>query len=123
MASPYANPYGNLTKVNVQGPSPAEQAKAKQGSANADLLRMLGGAAPVVGSAVGGIAGGLLGMAGGPLGALGGASTGASLGGALGSLGGNALNAGADMQTREAEEADLSRRRKLEALQKVAGLL
>ncbi len=29
----------------------------------------------------------------------------------------------ADMQTREAEEADLARRRKLEALQKVAGLL
>jgi|GEM_PF-3263105 len=123
MASPYANPYGNLTKVNVQGPSAAEQAKAKQGSANADLLRMLGGAAPIVGTVGGGIAGGLLGLAGGPAGALGGASAGASLGNALGSLGGNALNAGADMQTREAEEADLSRRRRLEALQKVAGLL
>lgn len=123
MASPYANPYGNLTKVNVQGPSAAEQAKAKQGSANADLLRMLGGAAPIVGTVGGGIAGGLLGLAGGPAGALGGASAGASLGNALGSLGGNALNAGADMQTREAEEADLTRRRRLEALQKVAGLL
>lgn len=123
MASPYANPYGNLTKVNVQGPSAAEQAKAKQGSANADLLRMLGGAAPVVGGVGGALVGGLLGAAGGPAGILGGAESGSKIGGALGGLGGNALNAGADMQTREAEEADLSRRRRLEALQKVAGLL
>jgi hypothetical protein len=123
MASPYANPYGSLTKVNVQGPTPEEQAKAKQGSANADLLRMLGSAAPVVGTALGGVAGGLLGMAGGPAGALGGASAGASIGSALGGLGGNALNGAADMQTRESEEKDIARRRKLEALQQVMGLV
>jgi hypothetical protein len=123
MASPYANPYGSLTKVNVQGPTPEEQAKAKQGAANADLLRMLGSAAPVVGTALGGVAGGLLGMAGGPAGALGGASAGASIGSALGGLGGNALNGAADGQTREAEEKDLARRRKLDALQQVMGLI
>lgn len=123
MASPYANPYGSLTKVNVQGPTPEEQAKAKQGSANADLLRMLGSAAPVVGTALGGVAGGLLGMAGGPAGALGGASAGASIGSALGGLGGNALNGAADGQTRESEEKDIARRRKLEALQQVMGLI
>lgn len=131
MKSPYANPYGSLTKVDVQGPSPEEQAKAKQGSANADLLRMLGSAAPVVGTALGGVAGGLLGAAGGAalgpggaaVGALGGAAKGAGIGSALGGLGGNALNGAADMQTRESEEKDIARRRKLEALQQVMGLV
>jgi hypothetical protein len=123
MKSPYANPYGSLTKVDVQGPSPEEQAKAKQGSANADLLRMLGSAAPVVGTALGGVTGGLLGMAGGPAGALAGASAGAGIGSQLGQLGGNALGGAADMQTRESEEKDLARRRKLDALQQVMGLI
>lgn len=123
MKSPYANPYGSLTKVDVQGPSPEERAKAEQGSANADLLRMLGSAAPVVGGALGGVAGGVLGAAGGPAGILGGVESGAKIGSALGGLGGNALNGAADGQTREAEEKDIARRRKLEALQQVMGLV
>ena len=33
MASPYANPYGSLTKVNVQGPSAQEREGAKKAGA------------------------------------------------------------------------------------------
>jgi hypothetical protein len=46
-----------------------------------------------------------------------------AIGGALGSLAGSALGGGADMATQGYEDKDLERRRKLEALQRVAGLL
>lgn len=123
-ASPYANPYGSLTKVDVKGPSADEQQKAKDAGGAADLMRLLAGAAPVAGTAIGALVGGLAGgvpTAG--AGAFPGAAAGASIGGGLGKLAGNALEGGADAATRESEEKDIARRRKLEALQRVAGLL
>lgn len=116
MPSPYANPYGSLTKVNVRGPSAAQQAQDKKKSNDADLMRMIGQWAPVAGTALGGVVGGL---AGGGAGAV----PGMAIGGSLGGLAGSMLNSGADAQTRDAEEADLARRRKLAALQQVSSLL
>jgi hypothetical protein len=116
MASPYANPYGSLTKVNVQGPSAQEREGAKKAGGAADLMRLLAGAAPLVGAGVGALAGGL------PTGGIG-AAPGMAIGGALGSLAGSALGGGADQMTQGYEDKDIERRRKLEALQRVAGLL
>jgi hypothetical protein len=116
MASPYANPYGSLTKVNVQGPSAQEREGAKKAGGAADLMRLLAGAAPLVGAGIGAIAGGV------PTGGIG-AGPGMAIGGGLGSLAGAALGGGADMMTQGYEDKDIERRRKLEALQRVAGLL
>jgi hypothetical protein len=46
-----------------------------------------------------------------------------AIGGTLGSLAGAALGGGADQMTQGYEDKDLERRRKLEALQRVSGLL
>ncbi len=115
MPSPYANPYGALTKVDVKGPSPQEQAKAKKSAADADLMRTIGAWAPVVGGGLGGLVGGL---------ATGGAGIvpGMAAGAGLGQLAGAGLGAAADGATRGDEEADLARRKKLEALQQMAFL-
>jgi len=108
MPSPYANPYGDLTKVNVKGPSPEERRKAQGAGASADLLRLLGSAAPV--------AGGLIGLGvGGPVGA--------AVGSGIGGLVGAGANYGADQAVRPYEEADLSRRRRLDAINRVLGSL
>jgi hypothetical protein len=115
MPSPYANPYGSLTKVDVKGPSAKEQEQAKRNAGTADLMRTIGSWAPVVGGGLGGLVGGL---------ATGGAGIvpGMAAGAGLGQLAGAGLGAAADGQTRGDEEADLSRRKKLEALQQMAFL-
>lgn len=116
MASPYANPYGNLTRVNVQGPSTDERQKAEKASASADLLRLLGAAAPAAGGLIGAGVGAL---AGGPAGA----ALGGSLGSGAGQIAGAGLNYGADQSVRPYEEADMSRRRRLDAINRVLGSL
>lgn len=116
MPSPYANPYGNLTKVDVRGPSAEERRKAKSAGASADLLRMLGAAAP----AVGGLAGTAIGAGlGGPAGA----AIGGAIGGGAGQMLGAGLGFGADQQVQPYEEADMARRRRLDAINRVLGSL
>lgn len=115
MASPYANPYGDLTKVNVKGPSPEERRKAQGAGASADLLRLLGAAAPVAGGLIGAGVGSIVPGAGTALGG--------AIGSGIGGLAGAAANYGADQAVRPYEEADLSRRRRLDAINRVLGSL
>lgn len=123
MASPYANPYGSLTKVDVKGPSADERKRAEEASGSADLLRLLSSAAPIAGTAIGTAIGAAAGAPAGGIGAIPGAAIGGAIGGGVGNLAGSALSSGADNQTREFEEKDLARRRRLEAIQRVAGML
>lgn len=106
--SPYANPFGDTSGFRVKGPSRKEQMEAEKRGGAADLMRLLGQAAPVVGGGIG-----LL--AGGPLGA--------GIGSGIGSMVGAGLGYGADQTVRGDEEADLARRKRIEAAQRVAGLI
>lgn len=106
--SPYADPYGDMSGFRVKGPSKREREEAEKRGGAADLMRLLGAAAPVVGGGIGM-------LAGGPLGA--------GIGAGIGQLAGSALGYGADQTVRGDEEADMARRRRLEAAQRVAGLL
>lgn len=123
MPSPYANPYGDLTKVNVQGPSADERRKAKSAGASADLLRLLGGVAPAVGGIAGTAIGAGLGSMAGGIGAAPGAAIGGAIGGGAGSMLGAGLGYGADKQVEPYEEADMARRRRLDAIKQVLGSL
>jgi hypothetical protein len=123
MPSPYANPYGDLTKVNVQGPSTSERRKAKSAGASADLLRLLGGVAPAVGGIAGTAIGAGLGSLAGGIGAAPGAAIGGAIGGGAGSMLGAGLGYGADKQVEPYEEADMARRRRLDAIKQVLGSL
>ena len=116
MPSPYANPYGALTKVDVKGPSAQEQAQAKRNAGTSDLMRTIGAWAPAVGAGLGGLVGGLATIPAGGAGIVPGMAAGAG----LGNLASAGLGAGADAMTRPDEEADLARRKKLEALQQMA---
>ena len=116
MPSPYANPYGALTKVDVKGPSAKEQERAKRNAGTSDLMRTIGSWAPVVGGALGALGGGLATLPAGGVGA----GPGMALGSGLGGLAATGLGAAADGMTRPDEEADLARRKKLEALQQMA---
>lgn len=69
----------------------ASRRKKPNGMRAEDLLRLLGGAAPIAGTAIGGIAG----LAGGPAAPLT-ATGGATLGGAIGGLAGMGANMAAD---------------------------
>lgn len=124
MASPYANPYGDLTKVNVRGPSDEERRRAKGAGASADLLRMLGAVAPAAGGLIGGGIGALAGgLPTAGVGAAPGAALGATLGAGAGQMVGAGLGFGADKAVEPYEEADLSRRRRLDAINRVLGSL
>lgn len=124
MASPYANPYGDLTKVNVRGPSDDERRKAKSAGASADLLRMLGAVAPAAGGLIGTGIGALgAGLVSGGMGAPAGAALGGTLGAGAGQMVGAGLGFGADKAVEPYEEADLSRRRRLDAINRVLGSL
>lgn len=82
----------------------------------AALLRMLGAAAPAVGTGVGtAIGAGIGGMAGG-VGAAPGAMIGGGIGGAAGSAIGGALGYGADEASRPADEEEMRKRARLEAV-------
>lgn len=94
------NPY----RMNVPAPrlSPPKDRKRESAEGMSDLMRMLGTAAPFLGTAAGTGIGALV---GGPAGAM----VGGGIGGGLGSAAGSALGAGADAQTRPFEEADAER--------------
>lgn len=109
MANPYTQPYEQFRGMGkVAGPSAAERRKQQESQGMADILRMLGNAAPAVGSAIGGA----LGMAGGPLAPLTMAG-GAALGGALGQAAGSLAGGGADMAERESLERQQERDRQI----------
>jgi len=101
------NPYS----VDVPKPrlSPAKDKRREQGSGTADLMRMLGSAAPFLGTAAGTAIGAGVGSLAGGIGAVPGAGIGSAIGSGLGMAAGSALGAGADMQTRPFEEEDAER--------------
>lgn len=100
MTSPYA------VKIPSMRSAPPADPKRKEAEGRADLLRLLGSAAPIAGTAIGGIAGGLLGAGAGGVGAIPGAAAGAGIGGGIGQGLAGLAGAGADQQTREFEEDD-----------------
>lgn len=84
--------------------------KPKKGREQADggaaLLRMLGQAAPMVGTAAGGLIGAGIGSMAGGVGAIPGATLGSGIGGALGGALGGAAGAGANEMERPFAEQD-----------------
>jgi hypothetical protein len=113
---PYAQPYEKFRGMGrVAGPSAAERRQQQQASGTSDLLRMLAGAAPYVGTAIGAGIGGLAG--GGALSAPG-ALVGGSIGGSLGQAAGGVAQAGADMVERPTFEKQAERDRQIELLLK-----
>ena len=123
MPSPYANPYGDLTKVNVKAPGANERRKAQSAGAASDLMRFLGGVAPAVGGLAGTAIGAGIGSMAGGIGAAPGAAIGGAIGGGAGQMLGGALGYGADKQVEPFEEADMARRRRLDAIKQVLGSL
>lgn len=106
MPSPYAQKYANAPKLRM----PKEREGRQDAEGNAGLLRMLAGAAPVVGTGLGALVGGLAGgipTAG--AGALPGADAGAKIGSALGSAASGALGGAADEQERPFADDDIER--------------
>lgn len=106
MPSPYAQKYANAPKLRM----PKEREGRKEAEGTAGLLRMLAGAAPVVGTGIGALVGGLAG--GVPTlgaGAFPGAAAGAGIGGALGNAASSALGGVADEQERPYADDDIER--------------
>ena len=103
MANPYAP---SIAKPRLAAP---RDKKREDAGGIADIMRMLGTAAPGIGTAAGGAIGAALGAPAGGIGALPGAAIGSAIGGGLGGAAGSALGAGADAQTRPFEEADAER--------------
>lgn len=117
MPNPYAQPYEQFRGMGkIAGPSAEERKKREQASGTADLLRMLAGAAPAVGTALGAGIGGLAGSAAGGIGAVPGASLGAAIGGSLGQLGGGLAESGAANMERPYLERQAERDRQIEML-------
>jgi len=111
---PYAQPYEKFRGMGrVAGPSAAERRQQQQASGTSDLLRMLAGAAPYVGTAIGA---GIGGLAGGGALSVPGAMLGGSIGGSLGQAAGGVAQAGADMVERPGLEKQAERDRQIELL-------
>jgi len=102
--SPYASRYADTPKTQM----PKQRKGREQAEQGAGLLRMLGQAAPLVGTAAGGLIGAGL---GGPAGAMLGSGIGSALGGAAGGL---ATGGAAEMERPYAEDdAEREARRRL----------
>lgn len=113
MADPYAQPYEKFRGMGrVAGPSAAERRQREQASGTSDLLRMLAGAAPAVGTAAGAGIGALVG------GGLPGAAIGSAIGGSLGQMAGGLAEGGASMVERPGLEKQMERDRQIELLLK-----
>ena len=133
MANPYTQPYEKYRGMGrVAGPSAAERRQNEQSSGTADILRMLSGAAPVIGSGLGMAAGlalpALGGAIGGPAGAALGALTapaaselGGKIGGMFGQTAGSLLGAQADITNRPALERQQARDKQIEMLLQAFG--
>jgi len=106
----YFSQMPNPAQFAQQPVGPDEQRRRRQ----ADLMRFLGGIAPVAGAGIGGLVGGL---AGGPAGI----GAGVGIGSQIGGLAGQGLNAGADATTGQDEDrrrdADMRRQELLSVLQ------
>lgn len=122
MANPYTQPYEQFRGMGkVAGPSAQERRKQQQSQGMADILRMLGNAAPAAGTAIGGLlgafGGGALGAIGGPAGAAVGGGLGkeggAKLGGDIGQFVGSLAGGGADMAERDSLERQQERDRQI----------
>jgi hypothetical protein len=104
MPSPYASQYDSAPR----NPAPPKRRKGReQAEAGAGLLRMLGQAAPMVGTAAGGLIGAGIGSMAGGVGAIPGATLGSGIGGALGGALGGAAGAGAGEMERPYADDDL----------------
>lgn len=101
-SSPYASRYANSPST----PMPKPRKGREQAEGGAGLLRMLGQAAPLVGTAAGGLIGAGIGSLGGGVGAIPGATLGSGIGGALGGALGGAATAGASEMERPFAEQD-----------------
>jgi len=133
MANPYTQPYEKYRGMGrVAGPSASEQRSRESASGMADILRMLGSAAPAVGSGLGMAAGAALpmlaGSIGGPvgtaLGALGapaGAAIGGAIGGGLGQAAGGLAEGGASSMERPYLERQSARDRQIEMMLQAFG--
>lgn len=107
MMNPYQQPYERFKGMGkVAGPSAAERQQAQQQTGTADLLRMLAGAAPAVGTGIGMLAGG---------------PAGAAVGTGLGQMAGSLLGGGATMAERPALERQQARDQQIELLLKAFG--
>ena len=105
MPSPYASPYASAPKT----PMPKARKGREQADQGAGLLRMLGQAAPMLGTAAGGLIGAGIGSMAGGVGAIPGATLGSGIGGALGGAAGGLANAGAGEMERPFAEDDSER--------------
>lgn len=103
MSSPYADRYKDSPRAKPPKQRPGRE-KAEQG---AGLLRMLGQAAPMVGTAAGGLIGAGIGSMAGGVGAIPGATLGSGIGGALGGALGGAAGAGAGEMERPYQDDDM----------------
>lgn len=112
--------YQRDANIDFSGPKglgmSEESESKKKNDPWADMLRLAGGAAPVVGAGIGALVGGV------PTGGIG-ALPGAAIGGAIGSGLGGLANQGANMMEegpQQEEEARLSRERERQARQMAA---
>lgn len=122
MMNPYKQPYEQFKGMGrVAGPSAAERRQQQQASGMADILRMLGNAAPAAGTALGAGIGGLIGAGAGGVGALPGASIGGAIGGGLGQMAGGLAESGAGMAERPTLERQQARDRQIEMLLQAFG--
>jgi hypothetical protein len=122
MMNPYKQPYEQFKGMGrVAGPSAGERRQQQQASGMADILRMLGSAAPAAGTALGAGIGGLIGAGAGGVGALPGASIGGAIGGGLGQMAGGLAEGGAGMAERPTLERQQARDRQIEMLLQAFG--
>ena len=122
MANPYTQPYEKYRGIgNVAPASRQEQQQRQSASGTADILRMLAGAAPAVGSAAGLGIGALLAAPTGGMSIPAGAALGGAIGGGLGQAVGGLAGEGASATERPYMEKQAARDRQIEMLLQALG--
>lgn len=117
MANPYTSAYEKYRGMGqIKPASQQERRQREEASGTADILRMLAGAAPMVGTALGAGLGGVIGAGAGGVGAIPGAAIGASIGGGLGQAAGSLAEGGASGMERPYLEKQAERDRQIELL-------
>lgn len=119
MANPYTSAFMKYRDMGKVAPaSGRERQEREQASGTADLLRMLAGAAPAVGTALGT---GIGAVAGGGALSLPGAAIGGAIGGGIGQAVGGLAEGGASGMERPFVERQAERDRKIEMLLSALG--
>lgn len=118
MRNPYAARYAGYSFSAAPPRDPARERAER----DASFWRLVGTAAPYVGTAAGGLIGAGLGSMAGGVGAIPGAGLGASIGGALGSAVGAGANAHGEEQLDPTRERELRKQALLESLIGMRGL-